>query len=396
MVYDLDRVIDRRHSDSMKWRTARHPINTQLPEDVLPMWIADMDFRSPEPVIAALRERVDHGLFGDGIEPPELRETIVDRLRDRYGWQVAPEALVFLPGIIVGVNLTCHAFASPGECVLVQTPGYDSILDAPAHAGLIRKEMQLTIENRRYVIDFDAFEDAITAQTRIFVLCNPHNPVGRVFQRGELERMAEICLRHNLVICSDEVHCDIIYRGYDHIPIATLSPEIGNRTITLMGPTKAFNLAGLHCGFAIIQNRELRQAFLSYRMGLVREMNVMAYVATLAAYCHGQLWLDEVVSYLEANRDFSLQYVEEHLPGITMIEPEGTYLLWLDCRHAGISHAFYNVRFHKFLFENARVAVYNGAYFGGGGEGFVRLNFACPRVTLAEGLHRIREALSER
>lgn len=386
MAHDFNRVIDRRRFGSFKWR--------HCDDNVLPMWIADMDFMAPEPVIRALRQRVDHGVFGYGMEPPELRQVIVDRLQNRYNWQVSPEELVFLPGVMTGVNLACHALASPGDGVLVQTPGYDSILAAPANAGLTCDEMELTLRpDGHYAIDVDAFEGAITDRTRIFVLCNPHNPVGRVFQAQELEQMAEICLRHNLVICSDEIHCDIVYSGYHHLPIATLDPEIADRTITLMAPSKTYNTAGLQCAVAIIQNSELREVFVAAKKGLVGGCNIMGYVAALAAYRDGQPWLDEALRYLEANRDFTIQRINEGLPGIRMVKPEGTYLAWLDCRQSGIAHEFHNVRFHKFFFQKSRVAVYNGAYFGRGGEGFVRLNFGCPRSILAKALNRMEEAL---
>jgi cystathionine beta-lyase len=228
MTDDFDRLIDRRHSDSIKWNC--HD------EDVLPLWVADMDFRSPEPVIRALHERVEHGVFGYGSDAqPELRRVLVDRLDRLYGWKVAPEALNFLPGVIRGFNMACRTAAVPGDGVLMQTPVYPPFLRAPDYAGLTRDEMQLTRRpDGYYTVDFDAFEAAITPRTRLFILCNPHNPVGRVFTREELERMAEICLRRDLVICSDEIHCDLLFRGSRHVPIATLAPEVAARTITLI------------------------------------------------------------------------------------------------------------------------------------------------------------------
>jgi cystathionine beta-lyase len=384
MTYDFDQIVERRGSDSVKWGW--------YDEDVLPLWVADMDFRSPEPVIHALHERVEHGLFGYGLEPPELREVIVERLQRLYGWQVSPEALVFLPGVVTGFNLACRAVTSPGEGVLVQTPIYYPILEAPDNAGLTLDEMELTRQpDGRYVIDFDLFERTITPQTRIFILCNPHNPVGRVFQRAELERMAEICLRHNVVICSDEIHCDLLFRGSRHLPIASLSPEIAERAITLMAPSKTYNIPGLKCSVAIVQDDDLREKLKAARAGLVSRMvNVMGYVAALAAYRDGQAWLDEVLRYLESNRDFVFEYVNTRLPGVTVVKPEGTYLAWLDCRQANIpGHP------HEFFLEKARVALNDGAAFGQGGEGFVRLNFGCPRSTLTEALDRMRDALAD-
>jgi cystathionine beta-lyase len=383
MTYDFDQIVERRGSDSAKWGW--------YGEDVLPLWVADMDFHSPEPVIRALHERVEHGLFGYGLEPPDLREVIVERLQRLYGWQVSPEALVFLPGVVTGFNLACRAVTSPGEGVLVQTPIYYPILDAPGNAGLTLDEMELTRQpDGRYVIDFDLFEGTITPQTRIFILCNPHNPVGRVFQRAELERMAEICLRHNVVICSDEIHCDLLFQGGRHLPIASLSSEIAGRAITLMAPSKTYNIPGLKCSVAIVQDDDLREKLKAARAGLVSMMvNVMGYVAALAAYRDGQAWLDEMLRYLESNRDFVFEYVNTRLPSVTMAKPEGTYLAWLDCRQANIPGPP-----HEFFLEKARVALNDGAAFGRGGEGFVRLNFGCPRSTLTEALDRMRDALA--
>ena len=365
----------------MKWR--------RYGEAVLPLWVADMDFPSPEPVIRALRERAEHGMFGYGIEPPELRIVIVERLLRLYGWPVAPEAVVFLPGVVTGFNLACHAVAAPNAGVLMQTPIYHPMLQAPANAGLTREEAQLTRqEDGQYRIDFNALKAAFTDQTRLFILCNPHNPVGRVFQREELERLADICLRRDVLICSDEIHCDLLFSGRAHIPIASLAPEIADRTITLMAPSKTFNVPGLRCSLAIVQNAELRRRFEAARGGIVPGVNIMGFEAALAAYRYGQLWLTEVLRYLEANRDFLADYVNDHLPGITMVRPEGTYLAWLDCSQAGIPD-----NPSQFFLQEAGVALNDGCAFGRGGEGFVRLNFACPRSTLEEALDRMKRAL---
>lgn len=384
MLYDFDRIIDRSPSDSVKWH--------HYSEGTLPLWVADMDFASPEPVIRALQQRVDHGVFGYGIEPPELRPLIVERLQRLYGWEVSPEALIFVPGVVTGFNLAARAVASPGDGVLVQTPVYYPILCAPGNASCTLDEMELTqAPNGLYEVDFDAFEAAITERTRMFILCNPHNPVGRVFCREELVRMAEICLRHDIVICSDEIHCDLLFRGSRHLPIASLNSEIAERTITLMAPSKTYNIAGLHVSVAIVQNRELREDFEAARGGLVPRIDVMGFTAALAAYREGQPWLDGVLRYLEANRDFLHRYVSEHLPGIAMSKPEGTYLAWLDCRQADIPG-----NPHEFFLQQAKVALNDGATFGQGGEGFVRLNFACPRSTLVEALERMSESLRRR
>jgi len=381
MKYDFDLLPDRLHTESVKWRV--------FDEDVLPMWVADMDFRSPEPVIRALQERVTHGVFGYAMEMPELRETIQNRLLERYHWTVASEDIVLLPGVVKGFNMACHMFSEEGGSALIQTPVYSPFLSAPANAGLERQEMELTrAEDGSYQIDFDRFEAAITSQTRLFILCSPHNPVGRVFRKDELERMAEICLRHNVVICSDEIHCDLIFSGQRHYPTASLSPEIAQSTITLMAPSKTYNIAGLDCSFAVIQNPDLRRRFHAAGKGLVGHVNLMGLVAALAAYQDGQDWLNQALTYLEANRDHLCQAVNQELPGVRVASPEGTYLAWLDCRGAGIAGSP-----HRFFLDKARVAMNDGAAFGKGGEGFVRLNFGCPRSMLDEALARMKHAL---
>jgi len=376
MTYDFDQPVDRRHSDSSKWQ--------KYGPDVLPLWVADMDFVSPAPVIRALQERVAHGVFGYGIELPEWNATVVDLLAARYGWRIEPEALVLLPGVITGFNLAARAVTTPGDGLLMQTPVYPPILRAPTNMGLTRDTAPLVRQpDGRYTIDFEAFEAAITPRTRMFLLCNPHNPVGRVFSRDELSRIAAICLRHNLTMCADEIHCDLVFAGHPHQPIAALDPEIAARTITLMAPSKTYNLAGLKCAFAIIPDPTLRAQFLAQRVDLVPgSVNLLGYVAALAAYREGQPWLDQVRRYLAGNRDCVSTYVQTHLPTLSMYAPEGTYLAWLDCRQAAIPHQDP----YTFFLEQARVALNNGVDFGPGGEGCVRLNFGCTRALLLQAL----------
>ncbi len=383
VTFDFDRLIDRRPTYAWKWR--------QYDEDVLPMWIADMDFQAPPAVIQALRQRVAHGIFGYEKPPDELRELIVARLKRLYNWEVTPDALLFLPGVVPGFNIAAAAFLAPHQGMLMQPPIYQNILNAPQRVGVQAHHAPLVrAVDSSYEVDFDRFEAAITPQTRMFLLCNPHNPVGRVFQRDELERMAEIALRHDLLICSDEIHGDLIYRGHQHIPIASLAPEIEAHTITLMAPSKTFNIAGLHCAFAVIPNAKLRARYEAGRRGMVGGANLLGYTAAVAAYRDGQPWLDALLAYLETNRDFVHDFVSHTLPGVQMVKPEGTYLAWLDCREAGIPG-----NPARFFLERARVALNDGAIYGPGGEGFVRLNFGCPRFMLREGLTRMRAALAE-
>src|SRR3990172_1551721 len=275
MRYNFDVLPDRRATESVKWH--------KYDPDVIPLWLADMDFVSPAPVIQALRERVEHGVFGypEGIlgDPQELsafRQVMVDRLAERYSWHVEPADLVFVPGVITPFNLACHTVAAPTGGVLIQTPVYPPILNVAQTVNVLDQQAELASDaDGAYHVDWHTFASAITPVTRLFILCSPHNPVGRVFDRAELERMAEICLQRGVIICSDEIHCDLIYDGQRHTPLASLHPDIARHTITLMAPTKTFNLAGLQCSIAIIQNPELRQRYQQARRGLVSWVNLM-------------------------------------------------------------------------------------------------------------------------
>lgn len=385
MAHDFDQALIRRGTDSLKW---------QRYGAALPLWVADMDFTAPESVVAALHQRVEHGVFGYGAPPDELTETICARLADFYGWTVTPEQLVYLPGLVCGLNVACRAVGEAGDSVLVQTPVYPPFLSAPIYQDrqLITAELTAELHDGRLYYRFDdaAFAETINQNTRLFILCHPHNPVGRSFSREELNRLAAICEQRNLIICSDEIHCDLLLDGRQHTPLATLAPEIAERCITLMAPSKTFNIAGLGASFAIIQNPTLRQRFKHAMRGIVPDVNLLGLTAALAAYQQGDDWLRELLIYLAANRDYMLDYVDRYLPAIRATAPEATYLAWLDCRNAGIVGSP-----HEFFLHHAGVAFNDGATFGAGGEGFVRLNFGCPRTTLTEGLERIRHAINQ-
>ena len=328
--------------------------------------------------------------FGSTSPMEEFYQTIRLRLKKLYGWDTREEDLFFLPGVVPGLNFAFQAYAAPGEGILVQPPIFHHFIKDPISHGRLLFDPPLIQNGDTYEIDFDSFEKAITGETRVFLLCNPHNPVARVYTRKELEKMAEICLRHGLVICSDEVHCDLLFPGYQHIPITTLSVEVANRTVTLIAPSKTYNLAGLRFGMAIIQNEELRKIWGKTTLGLNPKLSIMGQVATLAAYREGQEWIDQVLAYLTNNRDFLYRILPEKLPGVRMTRMEATYLAWLDCRQAGIPGNPF-----QFFLKEARVALSDGEEFGREGEGFVRLNFACPRRTLTEALDRMSFALQK-
>jgi len=381
--FDFDRVIDRRASDSNKWH--------KFGPDVLPLWVADMDFPSPPAVLAALQARVAHGFFGYLTEHPELPEAVAERVAKRYGWRVSPEAVVLVPGVNVANNFACGALAAPGEGILLQTPAYPPILRAGSNLGRVREEHVLARDGGgRYVVDLDAFAAAITPRTRAFVLCNPHNPVGRVYGRTELEGMAAACLKRDLWIVADEIHCDLLLDGRQHVPMASLSPEVEQRTITFMAPSKTFNLPGLKCAVAIVPNATLRERLTTAMGDLLSKPNVLGHTAAVAAYRDCDDWLEALLAYLAANRDVLVDYVRTKLPGVTVAPAEATYLAWLDCRGARIPGGDP----YTFFLERARVALNDGRMFGPGGEGFVRLNFGCPRTLLTQGLERMRNALT--
>jgi cysteine-S-conjugate beta-lyase len=389
MTYNFDTFPERRGTDCAKWDFYMG--------DVLPMWVADMDFVSPPQISAALIERARHGVFGypmgtDGNprELKEIKEVIQQRLAERYNWQIRPEDLVFLPGVARGFNMACHMFAGLPGSVVVETPLYKPILEAPAHARLERRDVMFQQDlSGEYRTDWDDFISALQSGASLFILCNPHNPIGRVFTQEELERKAEICLKAGVVICSDEIHCDLVYSGQQHIPVASLSPEIAANTITLMAPSKTFNIPGLQFSFAVVQNKQLRKRFIKAQQGLVGWVNLMGLTAALVAYRDCQDWLDELLLYLQANRDLLASYFQTELPSIDMTPIEGTYLAWLDCRKAVPKGSDP----YQIFLEQGRVAFNDGASFGKGGQGFVRLNFGCPRTMLEEALERMKKAL---
>ncbi len=381
MSVDFDRSIDRLDTGSSKW--------SRYPADVLPLWVADMDFAVSPTIVAALRERLEHPVFGYGVPKRALKERIVSHLAETYSWRTRPEDIVFLPGVEPGINMALGGLLSPGDGVTVQTPVYPPILKAPEHWGLKRIEQELLPgDGDSYRVDMDGFGAAVGV-SRALLLCNPHNPLGKVFSRDELEKMAAVCLAHETLIISDEIHCDLVFDGREHVPIASLDDAVAERCITLMAASKSYNIAGLKTAFAVIQNRTLRDSFLASKRGMVDSVNVLGYEATLAAYAEGDEWLREVVRYLQGNRDYLVEAVESRLPGISIRSPEGTFLGWLDCSGCGIDGDP-----HAFFLEKAKVAMNAGSDFGSSGRDFVRINFGCPRAVLEEGIRRIEASLT--
>jgi len=377
---DFDHLVDRTGTASLKWGA--------YAADVLPLWVADMDFPAPPPVVAAVQEFAAHGVYGYTRVPGSLEQAVRDFLADSYDWPIEPEWLVFLPGVVPALNLVCRAWAAPGEAIMTVTPVYPPFLEAPRFQDRLLQPVPAVMEEGRWRLPLAEMEAAVTPTTRVFLFCHPHNPFGRAWEPDEVAAVVDFCHRHEIVLCSDEIHCDLLLDPVRHLPAARVSAEAARRTITLMAPSKTFNVPGLKCSVAIVPNPDLCKTLKATHAGLVHGINIMGYVAALAGYRDGRPWLDELLRYLEANRDFLAGYVEANLPGITMRKPEGTYLAWLDCRDAGIPG-----NPHEFFVKEARVAVNDGKVFGLGGEGFVRLNFGCPRSMLTEALDKMQAAL---
>jgi cystathionine beta-lyase len=391
MAFDFDQPIDRSKTNSIKWR--------RYGPRVLPLWVADMDFAAPQPVLEALRAATAHGVFGYELPSLALREVVAARMERLYGWKVSPAAVVATPGIVAALAAAAHGLGAPGEGVLVQPPVYPPFLKVPGDAGLVLQTAGMRCAPRdrilRYEVDWDAFEAALGsgARTSVFLLCSPHNPTGQVFSRADLLRIAEICLKRDVLICSDEIHSELLLGSAAHLPIAALSPEIAARTVTLVAPSKTFNVPGLFCGFAIIPDRALRDRFKKALEGMALHVNNLGLVAAQAAFS-GQCddWLAALRRYLTANRDALAALLRGRLPGIRFTVPDATYLAWLDCRELAGSGRIQGSP-HAFFLKKAGVALNDGGEFGPGGEGFVRLNFGCPRRTLEAALERMRAAL---
>jgi len=404
MPLDFDHAPERRGTNSIKW--------TFYPKDVLPLWVADMDFLAPPPILDALRAAVEHGVFGYEMPNQNLRETVAARMQKLYGWSISPESVVAIPGLVSGFYAAASALCQPGDGYLIQPPVYMPFNDLQKHLGIIRQEaglVPLVLGSQiRYELDWDIFKTAINSQdskTRIFLLCNPHNPTGQIYSRDELTHMAEICLKNDTIIVSDEIHSELLLGSErsetqsKHTPIASLSPEIAGRSITLVAPSKTFNIAGLFCGFAIIPNLELRTQYKHQLERMTLHVNSLAQIASLAAFSGAcDDWLAELLQYLSANRDFAVQYIENELPGIRTTVPDATYLLWLDCSQL-VSSGEIPVGGkivgspYEFFLKEAKVALNDGLPFGSGGENFVRLNFGCPHSTLEQALERMKKAL---
>ena len=378
MKFDFDKPVDRRATASAKWE--KYP-----GLDIIPMWVADMDFKCAPAIVEALHRRIDHGIFGYSEPPAGLVDATIAHLQSEYGWTIEPDWIVWLPSLVVGLNVVCRAFGREGADVLTAVPIYPPFLSAPVNGGRNVVRVQMIESNGIWRWDMAALERAITPSSRLLLLCNPHNPVGRVFSREELQAIADVCVRHNLVLCSDEIHSGLILDAdKPHIPVASLGDEIAQRTVTLMSASKTFNLPALGCAYAIAANPEVRNKLRNAMAGIVHHVGLLGYIATQAAYRDGKSWQSALLEYLRGNRDLVERSIEA-MPGLRIWHADATYLSWIDARALGANDPVK-------LFTDAGVGLYDGALFGA--PGFLRLNFACPRATLEKALEWMSRAVS--
>ena len=386
--FDFDRVIDRRNTDSIKFDFAGE---FGLPADVLPLWVADMDFRAPEGVLEMLKSRVDHGIFGYTYAKPDYFEAVSDWFKSRFGWETRPEWLVRTPGVVFALAMAVRALTEPGDGVLVQTPVYHPFFDVVRMNDRHLVECPLVLREGRYRIDFDAFEAAIAENgVKLFILCSPHNPVGRVWTVDELRRLGEICLNHHVIVVSDEIHCDFTWPEHPHTPFIKAVPEMAAHAIVCTAPSKTFNLAGLQASNIFIPDDKLRERFTREikRTGF-SSLNCLGLEACKAAYRTGAEWLDALKDYLRGNLDYLRDFLQSALPALRLIEPEGTYLAWVDFSALGLTPD----NLHDLIANRARLWLDDGNIFGQCGEQYQRIVLACPRATLEEALRRLKAAV---
>ena len=385
-MYNFDQIVDRRNTESVKW--------DEFPGK-LPMWVADMDFKAAPEILEALQRRLDHGVFGYELVPDTYYEAIAHWFRERHGWEgIGRENMVPTTGVIAAYSAAIKAMTVPGDKVMVQTPCYNAFFPASRNNKCVQLDQPLHYENGTYSIDWEDFEKK-AADARVLLLCNPHNPAGRVWTREELQRMGEICLRNNVFVISDEIHCELTYPGHDYTPWATLPEELVRGSVSCISPTKAFNIAGIQIANIFAKDPGvLRKMDRAINDNECCDVNVFGVTALQAAYNKGGAWLDELRNYLYHNARTVYCYLEDELPQLQALPLEGTYLMWLDCRallQPGEPLEGFSERFAAHLQEQGLV-LSTGTIYGAAGEGFERLNIACPRTTLLEGLKRLKQA----
>jgi cystathionine beta-lyase len=393
MKYNFDEIIDRTQTESYKWNS--DALKEMFGEDgILPFWVADMDFKVAEPIIEALRKRVEHGIYGYSVRPDSYYQAIINWTKRRFGWEIEKEWIEYTPGIVPAVNYLVQALLRPGDKVLIQEPVYYPFKKSVENNGCRVIVNELKYNGDFYEIDFQDFEEKVKdTKVKMFILCSPHNPVSRVWTEEELRKMGDICLANDVMVISDEIHNDLVYSGNKHIMFGSLSEELADISITCTAPSKTFNLAGMQASNVIISNKEVMT---KYREQLERNnigmQNPLSIVAAEAAYNEGEEWLEQLLRYLEGNIDFIKKYLAENLPKARLIKPQATYLGWIDLRE----YESDGKKLEELVIKEGKVAFDGGTWFGQGGDGFLRINYACPRALLEEGLKRLSKAVSSK
>jgi len=384
-MYDFDEIIDRLHTKSAKW--------DEVGEDLLPMWVADMDFKSAPEIITALEERARHGVFGYSGGYDVWYETLMQWTKKRYGWELKKEWISTSPGVVPALDMLVRALTEPGDGVIIQTPVYQPFFHVVSRNGRRLLENPLYFDGRKYRMDLDNLQQQIDPRTKLMILCSPHNPVGRVWSPEELAALGEVCLKHGIIVIADEIHSDLIFSGFRHTVFAAISPELEQNCVVCNAPSKTFNIAGIQASSIIIPNKRIRKAYhYVLNTGELGLPNVFAVAALEAAYKWGEPWLEEMLVYVEDNYRFARAFIEQRIPEIKVIEAEGTYLIWLDCRELDLN----DEQLDRFIRGKARLVLSPGHIFGSVGSGFQRMNIGCPRSLLEQGLQRLEAAVRTR
>lgn len=385
MKYNFDEIVPRKHTDCLKYDNVKEMFGT---EEVLPMWIADMDFRTPPFIVDAIRKRMDHEVLGYTYTCSRWKPAIQSWVSRRYGWEVQPEEIGFVGGIVPAISFALQCFTKPGDKVLIQPPVYHPYHHVTLDLGRTLVTSPLKLVDGQLQVDFADFEEKIKG-CKLFLLCNPHNPCGRVWNKEEMQRMCDICVKNNVLIISDEIHCDMALKGFKHTPFATVSEDAKNNSITFMAASKTFNIAGLKSSYHIIQNEKIREQYQEFlRKSELDTAHVFATGPVATAYSEGEEWLGQMLEYVEANIDYLEEYLKTNMPKMGMIRPQASFLVFLDARGLGLPHD----ELVEFFIREAKVAMNDGAMFGEGGSGFMRMNLGCPRATLVKALNQIKSA----
>lgn len=388
MKWNFDEAVSREGTNCVKYDLRKEVFGTS---ELIPMWVADMDFRTPDFIISALRKRLSHEILGYSFRPSEYYSSISSWLLKRHNWDVPQEWICFCPGIVPALNLCTLSFTRPGESIVVQPPVYFPFFSAVENHGRNLIYNQLTEAGDRWKMDFDSLEKSVTPETKMIIISNPHNPVGRTWSSGELMQLADICLKHKIILLSDEIHSDLILPGYHHTPMANLSDKIAEITVTCIAPSKTFNLAGLSTSSVIISNPVLRKYFNSKTDHLhIGNGNIFGTVASIAAYSEGSEWISELMIYINQNAEYVINYCRTLIPEILPVRPEATYMIWLDCRKLGMT----GKELQEFFVEKAKVGMNEGSSFGPGGEGFMRMNIGTTKMNVMKAMEQIEKAVA--